>query len=135
MLAFFFGRKVALDDPLAPAERKALMLALGINLLLPVVSPAWVALGKRAAMPRAAALCGRKIVLDFLFLFVELVLLPLPLVTWVLPPEAINPWALLGGLAVWLAVIIIVWLWWKTVTILALRAAEKGALYRFPIVG
>lgn len=135
MLAFVFGRKLASDDPLPPAERKALLLALGVNLLLPVVSPAWVALGKRATMPRAAALCRRKIVLDVLFLVVELILLPLPLVTWLVPSESINLWALLVGLMVWLAAIVVVWLWWKTVTILALRAAEKGAIYRFPIVG
>jgi hypothetical protein len=133
--AFLFGRKVALDAPLSKQERGTLMYALGVNLLLPVISPVWVVLARGSAMPHAARLCGRKIWLDVLFLLVELLILPLPLVTWLFPTDAINLWVLLGGMIVWVAAVGLVWLWWKVVTVLALRAVEKGFTYRFPIVG
>lgn len=134
-LAFLFGRKVALDVPLSKQERGTLLFALGVNLLLPVISPVWVVIAKGTTMPVAAALCRRKAWFDALFLLILLLILPLPMATWLVPVDAISLWALLGLMVVWLAVVGGVWLWWKVVTVMALRAVEKGSTYRFPLVG
>ena len=134
-VAFLFGRKVALDEPLSKEERGTLLFALGVNLLLPVISPVWVVMARGTTMPRAAVLCRRKAWFDALFLLILLLILPLPVATWLVPVDAISLWALLGFMVAWLAAIGGLWLWWKVVTIMALRAVEKGFTYRFPLVG
>lgn len=136
ILGFLFGR--AVDLPVAPAlaDKGRAVAGLSLTLAVPLVPVVWIAMTAGPAAPFAVRACRAKARFDAVALGLSLLMLMALVVVPFLPDAAWDHWlAVIALILVWLLLIFAVVTWWSIVSIVALRAVERGKDFRYPLSG